>query len=367
MKFTVDNPGDFPLLLNGVSTDLAFTYEMFEYNDADSETAGADDAGAGAASGSTGAAGAVGGAAGAETSAASGAGAVGSGAASGAGAAGSDAAGSGAASGAGAAGSGAAGSGAVGAASGAGASGASNDGIKVNIKVTEEKTYAPDDDDILIFVLRSEQPFITSDDPAVMANQKKLEKAADDKFEQFRKGAGDTMSIKECIDEAKRQYAADPSGFNEGETPLVVSRLARTERADKQIVSVLYNEIYNLHGGRINRGFSAQNFDVKTGKELTLKDISASGKTSTLAMKLVAKAEWLSKQDAYSDAEPSYEIGWTDHLLQLVREGHWFFDDRGISVYANEGEICPVIAGPQFFQVTYDELEGLVKDEYLVK
>ena len=237
----------------------------------------------------------------------------------------------------------------------------------MNIKVTEEKTYAPDDDDILIFVLRSEQPFITSDDPAVMANQKKLEKAADDKFEQFRKGAGDTMSIKECIDEAKRQYAADPSGFNEGETPLVVSRLARTERADKQIVSVLYNEIYNLHGGRINRGFSAQNFDVKTGKELTLKDISASGKTSTLAMKLVAKAEWLSKQDAYSDAEPSYEIGWTDHLLQLVREGHWFFDDRGISVYANEGEICPVIAGPQFFQVTYDELEGLVKDEYLVK
>ena len=141
----------------------------------------------------------------------------------------------------------------------------------------------------------------------------------------------------------------------------------RTERADKQIVSVLYNEIYNLHGGRINRGFSAQNFDVKTGKELTLKDISASGKTSTLAMKLVAKAEWLSKQDAYSDAEPSYEIGWTDHLLQLVREGHWFFDDRGISVYANEGEICPVVAGPQFFQVTYDELKDLVKDEYLVK
>ena len=357
MKFTVDNPGDFPLLLNGVSTDLAFTYEMFEYNDADSETVGADDAGStgsagavgGAAGAEAGTAGAGGGATSAETSAASGAGAAGSGTASGAGAVGSGAA---------------SGSGSTGSVSG---SGASNDGIKVNIKVTEEKTYAPDDDDILIFVLRSEQPFINSDDPAVMANQKKLEKAADDKFEQFRKGAGDTMSIKECIDEAKRQYAADPSGFNEGETPLVVSRLARTERADKQIVSVLYNEIYNLHGGRINRGFSAQNFDVKTGKELALKDISASGKTSTLAMKLVAKAEWLSKQDAYSDAEPSYEIGWTDHLLQLVREGHWFFDDRGISVYANEGEICPVIAGPQFFQVTYDELEGLVKDEYLVK
>ena len=97
-----------------------------------------------------------------------------------------------------------------------------------------------------------------------------------------------------------------------------------------------------------------------------MKDLAADDPVK-LKEKLVEQAEWLSRQEAYQDVEPSLMIDWKERLAECIDNGQWFLEDHGITVYANEDEICPGTAGPQFFLVSFEELKDLLKEEYLRK
>ena len=240
-----------------------------------------------------------------------------------------------------------------------------NDGIRVHLEASEEDTFAPDDSSFLIFALMNMKPEISAMDSSAAVSTEKLDKAVEEEYERFYKGSEKLKSVKECIEEAERQYKDQKDSFYDGDYPLSVDRRTRVGWADRNIVSLLYSWTYDLHT-QLYTHFAAQNLDPATGEVITLKDLAADD-PAKLKEKLVEQAEWLSKQEAYQDVEPSLMIDWKERLAECIDNGQWFLEDHGITVYANEDEICPGTAGPQFFLVSFEELKDLLKEEYLRK
>ena len=240
-----------------------------------------------------------------------------------------------------------------------------NDGIRVHLEASEEDIFAPDEKSFLIFALKNEMPEITAMDSSAAVSREKLDKAVKEAYERFYNGSSQLKSVKECIGEAEEQYRNRKETFSGGDHPLSVDRRTRVGFADRNIVSLLYSWTYDLHTDLYTH-FSAQNMDPATGEEITLKDLAA-GDPAKLKDKLVEQAEWLSRQEAYKDVEPSYVIDWTERLAECIGNGQWFLEDHGITVFANEDEICPGETGPQFFLISFEELKDVLKEKYLRK
>lgn len=238
-----------------------------------------------------------------------------------------------------------------------------NDGIRVHLESSEEDTFAPDDKNFLIFALKNEMPEISAMDGSAAVSREKLDKAVREEYERFSGGTDTLKSVKECIEAAEKQYQDEKEAFSDGDHPLSLDRRTRVGWADRNIVSLLYSWTYDLHTDFYTH-FSAQNLDPATGEEITLKDL-AKGDPSKLRDTLVEQAEWLSGQEAYKDVEPSYMIDWKERLAECIENGQWFLDDHGITVYANEDEICQAEAGPQFFLIGFEALKDVMKEKYL--
>lgn len=238
-----------------------------------------------------------------------------------------------------------------------------NDGIRVHLETSQEDTFAPDDKNFLIFALINAAPEITAMDSSTAVSKEKLDQAVKEAYERFVDGSDGSKSVKECIAEAEKQYQNDKDAFNGGDYPLSLDRRTRVGWADRNIVSLLYSWTCDLHTDLYTH-FSAQNLDPATGEEITLKDLAADD-PAKLTDVLVEQAEWLSGQEAYKDVEPSYMIDWKERLAECIGKGQWFMDDHGITVFANEEEICQAEAGPQFFLIGFDALKDVLKEKYL--
>jgi len=132
-----------------------------------------------------------------------------------------------------------------------------------------------------------------------------------------------------------------------------------TERRVDSKVASFTKSNYSYNGGAHGTNYTfGWNFDLETGKRLTLEDI-AEDKDAFMAGVKEYVLE-LCKSDAYSNRLfPDYE----ENIDFILQDDLWYFDAEGITFIANTYEISAYAEGTLFFTVPYEALDGL-KDAY---
>ena len=126
---------------------------------------------------------------------------------------------------------------------------------------------------------------------------------------------------------------------------------------DKVVCFERYNYTHN-GGAHGNTFYFGWNFDVETGKRLTISDIAEDEEAFMANVKDYVLA--LCESDAYnSRLFPEYQ----DYIDYVLQDDLWYFDQEGITFIANIYEIAAYAEGTIRFTVPYNELEGL-KPEY---
>ena len=116
---------------------------------------------------------------------------------------------------------------------------------------------------------------------------------------------------------------------------------------------------YSYNGGAHGSNYIfGWNFDLETGKRLTLEDITEDKDAFMADVKEYVLE--LCKSDAYNNRLfPDYE----ENIDFILQDDFWYFDGEGITFIANTYEISAYAEGTLFFTVPYEVLQGL-KDAY---
>ncbi|MBQ9984055.1 MAG: DUF3298 and DUF4163 domain-containing protein [Lachnospiraceae bacterium] len=130
------------------------------------------------------------------------------------------------------------------------------------------------------------------------------------------------------------------------------------KRVDDKVVSFVKSNYSNTGGAHGNNYSSGWNFDVETGKRLTIADIAEDEETFMAQVKEYVLE--LCETDAYKNRLfPEYK----DSIDFVLQDDLWYFDYEGITFISNPYELSAYAEGTLYFTVPYNMLEGL-KPEY---
>ncbi len=162
-------------------------------------------------------------------------------------------------------------------------------------------------------------------------------------------------NAQEMESEAKLYYSQSEN--SEDETSYSSDTQYSDMRVDQKVISLMKTS-YSYQGGAHGYSYiSGLNYDVKTGKTLTLDDIT----TDKEAFLAQVKEAIIDKCDngEYKEAVfPDYK----DYIDNILTDDLWYFDENGITFIANAYEIGPYAAGTMDFTIPYDEITGFVDD-----
>lgn len=137
---------------------------------------------------------------------------------------------------------------------------------------------------------------------------------------------------------------------------------AEVVRCDSQVLSIRFNG-YSYSGGVHGYSFSyGRSYDVQSGSRLSLAFLSASGADfPTYALERVAE---LCGTEEYSDLvfDPAVD---QESLSDVVSNEQFLLTAEGVVFLADPYVIGPYASGIIEFTLPYDELEGVVKADYL--
>lgn len=170
-------------------------------------------------------------------------------------------------------------------------------------------------------------------------------------------------SSKEYEEEANSYYKEylQSGGKAEDFSPYICSLDSKAIRQDTGVISALfssYDFTGGAHGGLVT---FARNYDTKTGKVLTMKDLGES--VSTLAIDNVVKFVDAIQKDG--DAFFFDKVKADDESVQSMLEtGNFYLSKDGLVLIDGEYLLQPYAAGIVEFTTSYDDLKGQLKEAY---
>lgn len=130
------------------------------------------------------------------------------------------------------------------------------------------------------------------------------------------------------------------------------------KRVDDKVISFVKNHYSNSGGAHGYTYTSGWNFDVETGKRLTLTDIAEDPDTFMAGVKDYVLT--ICESDAYKNRLfPDYQ----DNIDLVLQDDLWYFDYEGITFVSNPYELSSYAEGTLHFTIPYSELTGL-KEAY---
>ena len=164
---------------------------------------------------------------------------------------------------------------------------------------------------------------------------------------------------------AREEYAArSADGTLDWFAPYELFRTMGVARGDSRVLSLTVMDYVYSGGAHGYGGLGALNFDLSTGAELRLEDLSDD--PSAFLDRCAEKLLEISRSGDYAElARDGYFPGYEDSLPGLLRDGNWYFDGTGITVIANPYEIAPYASGLIEFTLPYEWLQGRIREEYL--
>ncbi len=146
-------------------------------------------------------------------------------------------------------------------------------------------------------------------------------------------------------------------------TPYLCQYTYAPSRIDQSVLSMFgtyatYNSI-----GRPDVVYLGLTYDLITGDELTLSNILSEGASTDALIDLVVAALEVQKEEKFLD----------ENFAQTVEENFsgtygeynsWHFTQTGLVFFFSPYEIAPYASGVITVQIPYEELTGIIKDDY---
>lgn len=135
-------------------------------------------------------------------------------------------------------------------------------------------------------------------------------------------------------------------------------------RGDTAVLSLIY-DIYTYSGG--THGYTSRTarcFDIQSGDELTLEDITED--VETLKEFLYGYVLNLAAGEKYTfEGESIFFEDFNAALTELIDGDNWYFANDGLVIFADPYSIASFVQGRIDFVVPYDVLSGLINDKYI--
>ena len=193
--------------------------------------------------------------------------------------------------------------------------------------------------------------------PANAEVEKAVQKDLDKVVADFLKSARDYE------EEAKTYYKEylQSGGKAEDFSPYVCSLDSKAIRQDTGVISALFSSYAftgGAHGGLVT---FARNYDAKTGKVLTMKDLGEG--VSTVAIDNVVKFVDAIQKDG--DAFFYDKVKADDESVQSMLEtGNFYLSKDGLVLIDGQYLLQPYAAGIAEFTTSYDDLKGKLEEAY---
>lgn len=237
--------------------------------------------------------------------------------------------------------------------------------VTVSIGEYKENYYAPDDESQMILDFSYETPTVR-----INGNDAASEKINDfiagldelyytgNGYTEGGYGAGINAMLDMAYDNLSyvRQYGGG------GNLTMASNRTVVVARADERVVSYLYTDYAYTGGVHGMYGYTGYMFDSETGEQITLDKLTydLDGFKTWLTEKMTEKVnsdEELSSQLMVEDVQTA--------LAGLIREGNWYLDRDGLTVFSDVYEIAPYAAGVINFKFSYDEISEHIDPKWL--
>ena len=237
--------------------------------------------------------------------------------------------------------------------------------VTISIGEHRETYYAPDDENQMILDFSYETPTVHiygSDAASEKIND--FIAALDEEYytgNNYVEG-GYGVGINGMLDMAYDNLSYVRENNVEANLTLASNRTVLVARADEKLISLLYNDYSYTGGVHGSYGYTGYIFDAETGERLTL---------DKLAPDLDAFKTWLTAamvEKVNSDDELKQSLTVDDvetALAALIREGSWYLDGDGLTVFSSVYEIAPYAAGVINFKFSYDEIAPYIDSKWL--
>lgn len=233
--------------------------------------------------------------------------------------------------------------------------------ILINVRRTELEQFDPENGTRRILRFAYDTPIVSIEGRAAAAQAMNSELAARD--ESFYTGGESGRGFNGMLELAEDNFTlVRQAGGDESRLEFARTRFARVERADTQVLSLVFHE--QEMTGSLNAEYAedALVFNSETGALLTLEDLSGDYETLRAALThiLVTLTETDSSlyEHLYMDYVPNRDF--YGKLVTLLRPGSWYFDDNGMVVFSRLYELGPYNAGLCVFHIPYARLEGVI-------
>lgn len=145
-------------------------------------------------------------------------------------------------------------------------------------------------------------------------------------------------------------------------------RTARVERIDSRVLSMVYNTYTYTGGAHGNYAELGYNFDTESGERITLGTLSADPDALAAFLRGYITKLYTDDADGYYSARVYEDLavdGDNNPVADLVREGAWYFNSKGMVFTSQPYELDPYASGIIEFVVPYADLAGVIYDKYL--
>ena len=131
-------------------------------------------------------------------------------------------------------------------------------------------------------------------------------------------------------------------------------------RADSDVISLSYTDSCFLGGAHGSSLSFAENYDVETGKILTLADLAED--KQRLTDYVIPYLLWLTEKPGFADG-----LSWADEdtFKSIVVDGTWYLSENGLVFICNEYTIGPYVIGTINLEIPYADLNGILLDKWI--
>lgn len=136
-------------------------------------------------------------------------------------------------------------------------------------------------------------------------------------------------------------------------------------RHDDRVISLLSLSTSYSGGVHPNSVQTAHNLDIRRMKVLELEDVIREDRVEALYALIVDEMELnLSKLGSGALYE-NYKQIIANSTSYGNMTSYWYLNDKGLVVFFNQYELGPYTSGIMMAQLTYDQLDGILLDEYM--
>lgn len=162
----------------------------------------------------------------------------------------------------------------------------------------------------------------------------------------------------ELESEARSAYTASPDFF----IPYSYNvNIDKQFESDNALMLIVYDSAF-WGGAHSANSTYAVCLDMVSGNPLKLQDIAVN-----LDALISAVEENIDEQIKGSDMENEMFSDYADHIKDGIDDRFWYLNDEGLTIIYNEYMLAPFSSGVFQFTVPYDKLDGLIKNEWVLK